>query len=102
MGYLPDLIADVGQHWAPVQLLMDSKTDATAIVNGLEPLLAESNQLRSAIAAYTILAFEPQNAHALAILRSRVAQGSLNDRIIAAQWLWKRTGETNDVIGVCT
>ena len=99
--YMPDLITDVGHHWEPVQLLMGSKTDAPAIVNGLEPVLGESNQLRSAIAAYVILGFEPQNSHALAILRSRVAQGRLSDRIIAAQWLWERTGETNSALTLC-
>ena len=99
--YLPDFIADVGHHWASVQFLMESKADASAIVNGLEPVVNDTNQLRSAIAAYLILGFQPQNSQALTTLRSRVAKGRLSDRIIAAQWLWERTGETNDVIPLC-
>ena len=55
----------------------------------------------AAIVAYVILGFQPQNAHALATLRSRVAQGSLSDRITAVGWLWDRTGETNDAIPLC-
>jgi len=80
---------------------MDSRSLALEITVGLEPMLAETNVLRSALAAHVILGLKPDHTHALGTLRERVTDGKLNDRLIAAHWLWKRTGETNDVLRLC-
>ena len=99
--YLPDLLVQVGRRWEPVELLMDSRSLAKEIIAGLEPMLAETNVLRSTVAAHIILGFKPDHQRALATLRNRVSDGKLNDRLTAAHWLWKRTGETNDVLRLC-
>jgi hypothetical protein len=99
--YLTDLLGQVGHRWEAVELLMDSRFLATKITDGLEPMLAETLFLRPALAAYVILGLKPDHKHALATLRNCVANGKLNDRVIAAKWLWKQTGETNDVLRLC-
>jgi RNA polymerase sigma factor (sigma-70 family) len=99
--YLPDLVAQIGRRWEEVDLLTDSKSSASDIVSNLEPVLSDTNQLRSAIAAYIILGLEPKHARALATLRNCVAHGELIHRLVASEWLWKRTGETNDVLPLC-
>jgi RNA polymerase sigma factor (sigma-70 family) len=99
--YLPDLIGQIGRQWEEVDLLTESKSLAPDIVSNLEPMLNDTNQLRSAIAAYIVLGLEPKHMHALATLRNCVAHGELNNRLIASKWLWKRTGETNDVLPLC-
>ena len=99
--YLPDLIAQIGRHWEEVNLLTDSKSLAPDIVSNLEPMLSDTNQPRSAIAAYIVLGLEPEHARALATLRNCVTHGALVGRVCASEWLWKRTGETNDVLPLC-
>jgi len=84
-----------------VELLTNSIEMWPEIVASLEPLLNETNRLRPAIAAYIILGNEPKHPQALATLRNLVGHGELNNRLIASQWLWERTGETNDVLPLC-
>lgn len=102
--YLPDLIAQIGKRWEPVEFLTDSnasKAFAPDIVASLEPVLDETNVLRSAIAAYMILGLEPGHKRALTTLRNATDSGELALRISASGWLWKRTGETNAVLTLC-
>lgn len=99
--YLPDLVAQIGARWEPVELLTNSNEMSPEIVASLEPLLGETNLLRPAIAAYIILAHEPKHPQAQATLRNLVARGALNERISASRWLWERTGETNEVVPLC-
>ena len=103
--YLPDLAAQIGQRWEPVELLMDTNTPkslAPDIVAGLEPVLDDTNGLSPAIAAYVILGIEPDHNHALATLRKAINSGKLSDRIGASGWLWERTGDTNSVLALCS
>jgi hypothetical protein len=97
-NYLPDLVAQVGRRWEPVELLMDSKSLAEKIIAQLEPLLNETNGRRSSVAAYVILGLTPGHQKSLAVLRETMVQGKLNERIIAGNWLWKRTGETKEIL----
>jgi RNA polymerase sigma factor (sigma-70 family) len=102
--YLPDLAAQIGQRWEPVELLLDTNTPRSLvpdIVAGLEPVLGDTNGLRSAIAAYVILGLEPEHKRALTTLRNATISGELYNRIIASGWLWKRTGDTNSVLTLC-
>ena len=102
--YLPDLAAQIGQRWEPVELLLDTNTSKSLvpdIVAGLEPVLDDTNRLRPAIAAYVILGLEPEHKRALTTLRNATISGELSDRIVASGWLWKRTGDTNSVLTLC-
>jgi HEAT repeat protein len=102
--YLPDLIGQIGQRWEPVEFLMDTNTPVSlvpAIVAGLEAVLADTNHLRSEIAAYVILGLEPEHKRALATLRNATISGELYDRIITSGWLWERTGENSPALSLC-
>jgi HEAT repeat protein len=98
--FLPDLLAQLGR-WEPVEWLAKSKSLAPEITAGLEPMLANTNGLGAARAAYVIVALNPEHTQALSVLRRGVAQGTLHQRLITARWLWQRLGETNNVVPLC-
>jgi RNA polymerase sigma factor (sigma-70 family) len=97
--FLPEMISQIGGtgpvRWDMVELLMDSKSPGPRIVAGLEPVLKNTNNLRQDMAAFVILAHQPDHTNAQAVLRRDATQGELNARISAAHWLWQRTGETD-------
>ena len=102
--YLPDLAAQIGRRWEPVEFLLNTnlpKSLVPDIVASLEPVLGDTNEVRAAIAGYVILGLEPEHKRALTTLRNATISDELYNRIIASKWLWQRTGETSAALSLC-
>jgi len=99
-NYLVDSTALDLRNWETVQLLSGSMAVAPQITAVLAPLLHSTNGPNATAAAYIILGLVPDHQEALATLRHHAAEGNWFDRVIAAEWLWERTGDTNAVLPI--
>ncbi len=96
--YLPAIAdAAVGEWWDPVECLILLKPLANEVVRAVEPLLQATNVFRRPIAAYVVLSQNPAHAAALEVLRDARLAGPPSQRLVAAEWLFLTTGETNNL-----
>jgi RNA polymerase sigma factor (sigma-70 family) len=75
-----------------------SETNAAALLAILTPQLNSTNPADASLAAYIVLGIVPGNSQALQTLRRCTAEGSLDDRLIAAEWLWDETGDSTNLL----
>ena len=86
------------QNWEATKRMMGD-TNATVVATILAPFLASTNIGDASLAAYIILGIEPGNQKALQTLRRCVSEGvSGEDRLFAAEWLWDRTGDSEELL----
>ncbi len=75
-----------------------SETNATPVLAILTPLLNSTNPADAVLAAHIVLGIAPVDAEAIQALHRCAAEGSLNDRLFAAEWLWNETGDSTNLL----
>jgi hypothetical protein len=101
VNYATELASMGRQRPEALDLLLAAKESAATITKKLEPQMREQAPVRAAIAAYVILGLAPNNAEAKATLHKLWEEDLLNERIVAATWLWRRTGEYKLLLALC-
>jgi hypothetical protein len=89
--YAPELVSRVGEPGV-LSLLFDLKPLDSAVLAQLSATLSDTNP-NQILTAAVILSHEPTNSAALTTLRLLSATGELGERLDAAYWLWKSTGD---------